>query len=126
MEIRIKLNKQMLATAKLAAIMSMPEETEKINKYLNEESEEVVDLDVSLLEKKVQQQMAVMFGMFVMSQKATAEDEEDGQGTQGVPKGNDLEFNALNYAESVAEANDIPENVKNLLVTAYIAGANRV
>ena len=37
-----------------------------------------------------------------------------------------LEFNALNYADSVAKANNIPENVKNLLVTAYIAGANRV
>lgn len=76
MEIKIKLNKQMLATAKLAAIMSMPEETENINKYLNEESEEVVDLDLSLLEKEVQQQMAVMFGMFVIGQKAKAEEEK--------------------------------------------------
>ena len=74
MEVRIKLNKQMLATAKLAAIMSMPEETENINKYLNEDSEEVVDLDLSILEQEQQQQIAIMFGVLVIEQKAKAEE----------------------------------------------------
>ena len=74
MEVRIKLNKQMLATAKLAAIMSMPEETEKINKYLNEDSEEVVDLDLSILEQEQQQQIGIIFGMFVLGQKAKADE----------------------------------------------------
>lgn len=74
MEVRIKLNKQMLATAKLVAIMSMPEETEKINKYLNEDSEEVVDLDLSILEQEQQQQIAIMFGVLVIEQKAKVEE----------------------------------------------------
>ena len=73
MEVRIKLNKQMLATAKLAAIMSYPEDTEEINKYLNEDSEEVVDLDLSILEQEQQQQIGIMFGLFVLGQKAKAD-----------------------------------------------------
>lgn len=73
MEIRIKLNKQMLATDKLAAIMSMPDETENIDKYLNEDNDEVFDLDISMFDKEQQQQLAVMFGMFVIAQKAKAD-----------------------------------------------------
>lgn len=63
----------MLATAKLAAIMSMPDETDNIDKYLNEDSDEVFDLDISMFDKEQQQQLAVMFGMFVMAQKAKAD-----------------------------------------------------
>ena len=77
MEVKIKLNKQMLATAKLAAIMSMPEETENINKYLNEDSEEVVDLDLSILEQEQQQQIAIMLGILVIGQKAKDEEAQD-------------------------------------------------
>lgn len=73
MEIRIKLNKQMLAAAKLTAIIAIPEETEKINKYLNEDSEEVVDLDVSNLEQAAQQRFGIMLGMLVIGQKAKAD-----------------------------------------------------
>lgn len=77
MEVRIKLNKQMLATAKLAVIMSMPEETENINKYLNEDSEEVVDLDLSILEYEQQLQMSIMLGILVIRQKAKDEEAQD-------------------------------------------------
>ena len=77
MEVRIKLNKQMLATAKLAAIMSMPEETENINKYLNEDSEEVVDLDLSILEYEQQLKMSIMLGILVIGQKAKDEEAQD-------------------------------------------------
>lgn len=73
MKIRIKLNKQMLAAAKLAAIVSMPDETENIDKYLNEDSDEVLDLDISMFDKADQQKLAVMFGMFVIAQKAKAD-----------------------------------------------------
>ena len=74
MEVKIKLNKQMLATAKLAAIMSMPEETENINKYFNEDSEEVVDLDLSIFEQEQQQQISILLGLLVIGQKAKDEE----------------------------------------------------
>lgn len=74
MEVRIKLNKQMLATAKLAAIMLMPEETEKINKYLNEDSEEVVDLDLSILNQEQEQQIGIVLGIIVFGQKVKADE----------------------------------------------------
>lgn len=73
MEVKIKLTKQLLATAKLAVIMSMPEETENINKYLDENSEEVIDLDLSIYEGRQRLNVVSMIVMLIMAQKAKAD-----------------------------------------------------
>lgn len=77
MKIIITFTKQMIAATRAVAIMEMPEEIDNINKYLSEDSNEAVDLDLSLLDLKTSTQVGIALGMLAFAQKHK---EESGAG----------------------------------------------
>lgn len=69
MVIRIRLTKPMLVAAKLAALLQMPEAEEQISECIDVDSDEELDLDLSMIGAERAQELGMALGLFAIGQK---------------------------------------------------------